>query len=87
MCCAKSLQSSPTLCDTMDCSLPGSLVHGDSPGKNIGVGFRGFLQIFLTQGWNPCLLHLLHWQVGSLPLAPPGKPILFNTHIRNDGKI
>ena len=28
---------------------------------------------FLTQGSNPCL-YLLHWQVGSLPLAPPGKP-------------
>ena len=27
-----------------------------------------------TQGSNPRLLHLLHWQVGSLPLAPPGKP-------------
>ena len=25
---AKSLQSSPTLCDTMDCSLPGSSAHG-----------------------------------------------------------
>ena len=24
---------------------------------------------------NPCLLHLLHWQAGSLPLAPPGKPV------------
>ena len=29
---------------------------------------------FLTQGWNPHLLHLLNWRVGSLPLAPPGKP-------------
>jgi len=28
--------------------------------------------IFPTQGSN---LHLLHWQVGSLPLAPPGKPV------------
>ena len=28
--------------------------------------------IFLTQGWNLCLLHLLHWQESSLPLAPPG---------------
>ena len=27
----------------------------------------------LTQGLNPRLLCLLHWQVGSLPLAPPGK--------------
>ena len=31
--------------------------------------------IFPTQGLNPCLLHLLHWQVGSLPLTPSGKPI------------
>ena len=31
--------------------------------------------IFLTQELNLSLLHLLHWQVGSLPLAPPGKPI------------
>ena len=27
----------PTLCDPMDCSLPGSSVQGDSPDKNIGV--------------------------------------------------
>ena len=30
--------------------------------------------IFLTQGSNPSLLHLLHWQVGSLPQVPPRKP-------------
>ena len=28
----------------------------------------------MTQGLNPHLLHLLHWQAGSLPLAPAGKP-------------
>ena len=28
--------------------------------------------IFPTQGSNPSLLHLLHWQAGSLPLAPLG---------------
>ena len=38
LCCAKSLQSCPTLCDPMDCSPPGSAVHGDSPGKNTGLG-------------------------------------------------
>ena len=27
-----------------------------------------------NQGLNLCLLYLLHWQVGSLPLAPPVKP-------------
>ena len=41
------------------------------PGKNPGVGCHAFLQeIFLTQGSNPHLLRFLHWQVGSLPLAP-----------------
>ena len=47
----------------------------DSPGNNTGVGCHALLQgIFPTQGSNPCLLHLLHWQVGSLPLESPGKP-------------
>ena len=45
-----------------------------SPGKNTGVGCRAlFQEIFSTQGSNPHLLRLLRWQVGSLPLAPPGK--------------
>ena len=30
--------------------------------------------IFSTQGSNVSLLCLLHWQQGSLRLAPPGKP-------------
>ena len=30
-------------------------------------------EIFPTQGSNPLLLCLLYQQVGSLPLAPPGK--------------
>ena len=32
-----------TLCDPMDCSPPGSSVHGDSPGKNTGVGCHAML--------------------------------------------
>ena len=58
--CAVSLvaQSCLTLCDPMDCSLPGSSVHGDSPGKNTEVGFHALLQgIFPNQGSNPGLLH------------------------------
>ena len=31
--------------------------------------------IFPTQGLNPHLFRLLHWQAAFLPLAPPGKPI------------
>ena len=34
-----------------------------------------FQGLFLTQGSNPHFLHLLHWQVSSLPLVPPRKPI------------
>ena len=51
-------QSCPTLCDSMNCSLPGSSDNGDSPGKNIGMGCHALLQgIFPTQGSNPGLLH------------------------------
>ena len=39
------------------------------------MGCHALLQgIFLTQGSNSRLLCLLHWQAGSLPLAPPGTP-------------
>ena len=51
------------------------LCQWDSPGKKTGVDCHAFLQgIFPTQGWNPSLLYLLYWQVGYLPLAPPGTP-------------
>ena len=71
---AKLFQSCPTLCDPIDCSLLGSPVHGDSPGKNTGVVCHALLQgIFLTQGSNPRLSHFLHWYAGSLPLLLPGK--------------
>ena len=33
--------------------------------------------IFTAQGLNSCLLSLLYWQAGSLPVAPPGKPYVF----------
>ena len=49
------VKSCLTLCDPMDCSLAGSSVHGDSPGKNTGVGCHALLEIFPTQGSNPRL--------------------------------
>ena len=53
-------QLCPTLCDPMDCSLPGSSCPWDFPGKNTGVGCHSLLQgIFLTQGSN---MGLLNWQ-------------------------
>ena len=42
----------------MDCSPPGSSIHGDSPGKNTGVGCHALFQgIFPSQGSNPGLPH------------------------------
>ena len=72
--CARALS-----CDQLSATLwtvPARLLcPWDSPGKNTGVGCHTLLQgIFPTQGSNPCLLHFLHWQAGSLPLEPPGKP-------------
>ena len=72
---AKLLQACLTLCDPMDCSHCRLLSPWDSPDKNTGLSCHALLQgIFLSQGLNPRLLCLLHWQVGSLPQVPPGKP-------------
>ena len=58
----------------MDCSPTRLLRPWDSPGKSTGVGCHALLQgVFPTQGSNLSLFHLLHWQVGSLPLEPSGK--------------
>ena len=47
-------QSRPILCDPMNCSLPGSFVHVDSPGKNTGVGCHALLQgLFPNPGIKP----------------------------------
>ena len=71
---AKLLQSSvPTLCNPMGCSPPGPYVHGILQARKLLPTSRG-------SSWprdRTCnLLSLLHWQVGSLPLMPPGKPPL-----------
>ena len=73
---AKLLQLSPTHCNPMDCSPPGSSVHGILQVRILEwIGCHFLLQgIFLTQGLIPHFLYLLHWQAGSLPLVPPGKP-------------
>ena len=86
---AKLLQSCLTLCSPMDCSPLGSSVHGDPPGMNTGVGCHALLQgIFPTQELNQHLLCLLHRQVGSLLLAPPGKPIhVHSSHVHNSHKV
>ena len=55
----------PALCDPMDCSLPGSSVHGILQARKTLFLLQG---IFLTQRWNPglsCCRQILyclsHW--------------------------
>ena len=65
----KSLQLWPTLCDPMDCSPPGSSVHGILQARVLQwVDFSppGDLA---DPGIKPAsLMSNLHWQMGSLPL-------------------
>ena len=69
--CGRSLQLCLMLCDLTPARL---LCPWGSLGKNTGASNHALLQrIFPTQGVKLHLLHLLHWQVGSLPLVPPGK--------------
>ena len=61
-----------TICDTMDYSLPGSSVHGILQARILKGVAISYSREFLTQRLNLCLLHLLHWQVDSLPLSHLG---------------
>ena len=83
----RSLQSCPTLCDPMDCSLPGSSVHGIFQARVlewVAIAFStrktpwtAAFQAPLSMGfsrqeyWSGVPLAL---QVESLPAEPQGKP-------------
>ena len=57
-CKAEKWKSCLTVCDPVDCSPPGSSVHGIFPGKNTGVGSHFLLQgISPIQGLNRGLPH------------------------------
>ena len=45
------------------------------------VAIPFLLMFFPTEGLNPSLLRLLHWQAGSLLLVPPGKPQPGSLHL------
>ena len=65
----------------MDHSPPGSSVHGILQARILEwVAIPFSKGIFPTQGLNPHLLCLLHWQASSLPLAPRGKPSRWCAH-------
>ena len=74
---AKSLQSCLTRCNPMDCSQPGSSVHGIPQGRILDWVAMPSSRESQTQGSNLRLLRLLSGQVSSLPLAPPEGGIIY----------
>ena len=66
MLCVLSSFSCIQFFETMNCSTLGFSVLGISQAKILDC------HALSTQGWNS---RLLHWQAGSLSLAPPRKPI------------
>ena len=79
--CAKSLQSRPTPCNPIDCSLQGSSLFMEfsrqcwsgSPCPSPGD--------LPDPGIEPASLKSPAVAVGSLPLVPPGKPMYMYTQI------
>ena len=72
--CMLSLQSSLTLCDCTDCSPPGSSVHGILQATIL----EWVAMAFSRRSSRPrdqigVSFIYMHWQVGSLPLVPPGR--------------
>ena len=71
------LQSCPTLCDSMHCSLPGSSVHGISQARILEWVAMSFSRgISLTQGSNMGLLHCRWIFFIAEPLEKPSSEIL-----------
>ena len=64
-------QSCPALCDPMDCSTPGSAVHGDSPAKDTARPPPGDLPDPKLEPRFPAL------EAHSLPSEPQGSPSFY----------
>ena len=76
-------QSCRTLCSPMDCSPPDCSVHGDSPGKNTGVGCHTLLQgIFPTQRSNPGLPYCRHILYHLSHQGRPPRSVQSFSHVR-----
>ena len=74
--CGLSLQLCLTLCNTMNCSPPGSSVHGILQARILAwVATPSPRGSSLNRDWTPSPVSPA-LAVDSLPLAPPGKPLM-----------
>ena len=64
-----------TLCGPVDYSPPGFSVYGILEARILEWVLCSPPGDLPDPGIEPSLLGLLHWQAGSLPLVPPGKPL------------
>ena len=71
---AKLLQLCRALCNPMDCSPPGSSVHGILQARILGWVAKPSSRGSSHPRDQTQVLCLLHWQAGYLPLTPSGKP-------------
>ena len=72
---ARSLQSCPTLCDPMDCSPPGSSVHGISQARILEWVAILSSEDLPNPGIKPVFPVSPAVQVDSLPLSHQGSPL------------
>ena len=76
---AKSLQSCLTPCNPMDCSSPGSSVHGILQARILEWVAVPSSRRSSQPRDQTRVSRLLHWKAGSLPRASPGQPLWFIT--------
>ena len=71
----------------MGCNLPGLSVHGLLQARILERVARPSPRGSSQPRDRTCISCLLHWQVGSLPLAPPGKPRNSCNHYLKKSKV
>ena len=77
--CAQPLSRVQLFCDPMDYSPAGFSVHGTLQARMLEWVADSYSRGSSQPRDQICVsCGLLHWQVDSLPLAPPGKPFLDN---------
>ena len=74
--CVHTSRFSMTLCDPMDCSLPGSSVHGILQARILEWVAMPFSRDLPNPGIEPVSLVSPALQADSLPLVPSGRPLV-----------
>ena len=96
LCCAKSLQSCPTLCDPMDYSLPGSSVHGILQARILEwVAMPSFRESSQPSNWThvfcvSCIAggfftHWATWEAPNVPLDYPKRNSIWTSTCSSSG--